>query len=328
MLGMWLLAMAVLGIALGAIQLVPLLELLPQNFRAGSASLEQVRGWAWPLRHVLTFGLPDVFGNPSHHRWFDIWSGEWTPASVNALGEPAPTVFWGIKNYVEGGNYLSITAWLLAAVAVVAGLLRAVFARNHEHHVQPDGIPHKAPRSVHLWFFAALVPVSLLFAFGTPLYAVLFYGLPGWDQLHSPFRWVYPFTVSMALLAGMGLHELLDAAYWRSAVKAYGRLRMAVLAIVSVAALAGIAALAVSAYSILQPDAAISLGQRILDSSDLARAAFVDGRMFWSYQVMNLLRFGVFALLAAALVYAVYRTLRHDRRGASPVVHSAGGRAR
>ena len=36
---------------------------------------QQVVGWAWPLRHVLTFGLPDVFGNPSHHRWFDIWSG-------------------------------------------------------------------------------------------------------------------------------------------------------------------------------------------------------------------------------------------------------------
>ena len=33
--------------------------------------------------------------------------------------------------------------------------------------------------------------------------------------------------------------------------------------------------------------------------------AFADGRMFWSYQVMNLLRFGVFALLAAGLVYAV-----------------------
>ncbi len=211
-LGLWLLAMAVLGIALGAIQLLPLLELLPQNFRAGSVSFQQVLGWAWPLRHVLTFGLPDVFGNPSHHRWYDIWSGYWVPATVNALGEPANTIFWGIKNYVEGGNYLSIAAWLLASVAVVAGVLRAVFSRGGRDEPPADDISRKAPRPVHLWFFAALVPVSLLFAFGTPLYALLFYGLPGWDQLHSPFRWVFPFTVGMALLAGMGLHELMDAA--------------------------------------------------------------------------------------------------------------------
>ena len=44
----WLLTMAVLGVALGAVQLIPLLELLPLNFRDGSATLAQVRGWAWP----------------------------------------------------------------------------------------------------------------------------------------------------------------------------------------------------------------------------------------------------------------------------------------
>ncbi len=44
--GCW--SMVVLGVALGAVQLLPLVELLPLNFRAGSASLAQVRGWAWP----------------------------------------------------------------------------------------------------------------------------------------------------------------------------------------------------------------------------------------------------------------------------------------
>ena len=70
-LAVWLLVMALLGVALGGVQLLPLLELLPLNFRSGSASLEQVVGWAWPTRQVLTFWLPDVFGNPSHHAWFD-----------------------------------------------------------------------------------------------------------------------------------------------------------------------------------------------------------------------------------------------------------------
>jgi hypothetical protein len=115
----WLLTMAVLGVALGAVQLLPLVELLPLNFREGSASLAQVLDWAWPSRHVLTFALPNVFGSPSHHQWFDIWARAWTPATVNALGEPVHTIFWGIKNYVEGGNYLGLATWLLAAVAVV-----------------------------------------------------------------------------------------------------------------------------------------------------------------------------------------------------------------
>ena len=51
--------------------------------------------------------------------------------------------------------------------------------------------------------------MALLFAFGTPLDALLYYGLPGWSQLHSPFRWVFPFTLSMAVLAGAGLNALL-----------------------------------------------------------------------------------------------------------------------
>jgi hypothetical protein len=44
------------------------------------------------------------------------------PATTNALGEQAVTIFWGIKNYVEGGNYLGIATWLLAADAVVAAI--------------------------------------------------------------------------------------------------------------------------------------------------------------------------------------------------------------
>ncbi|MBP6440205.1 MAG: YfhO family protein, partial [Caldilineaceae bacterium] len=248
----WLLAMAVLGVALGAIQLIPLVELLPLNFRAGSASLAQVQEWAWPSRHVLTFWLPNIFGSPSHHVWFDLWTRQWTPATVNALGEQTRTIFWGIKNYVEGGNYLGIATWLLALYAIwgairgektgsETGLLQVWGAADlpgrgqapaaypvigadpfQEGRAEAAAIacPQREVRlpqtsnvkrqtsgdsqftipnfSFTTWFFAALALLSLLFAFGTPLYALLYYGLPGWNQLHSPFRWVFPFTLSMA----------------------------------------------------------------------------------------------------------------------------------
>ena len=120
----WLALMVVLGLALGAAQLIPLYELVRQSFREGAASLQQVRDWAWPSRQIITFLLPDFFGNPTAHSYFDIWQRAWVPVTQNALGEPLNTIDWGVKNYVEGGNYLGLLTWLLAGVAVVDALLR------------------------------------------------------------------------------------------------------------------------------------------------------------------------------------------------------------
>ena len=118
----WLALMAVLGLALGAAQLIPLYELVRQSFREGAASLQQVRDWAWPSRQIITFLLPDFFGNPTAHSYFDIWQRAWVPVTQNALREPLNTIDWGVKNYVEGGNYLGLLTWLLAGVAVVDAL--------------------------------------------------------------------------------------------------------------------------------------------------------------------------------------------------------------
>lgn len=273
----WLLAMALLGVALGGVQLLPLLELLPLNFREGSATFQQVAGWAWPSRQVLTFALPNLFGNPSHHAWFDIWARQWMPAAANAHGEANDTIFWGIKNYVEGANYLGVVTWLLAAVALIYAV-RCALALVQEDTLRPWII----------WFGVGLAGVSLLFAFGTPFYALLFYGLPGWNQLHSPFRWVFPFTLSMALLAALGLHLLLTMAA--------GGLRRAAQAPALLALLAGAGAVGVVAASLLWPGPFQALGQRIVDGSDLAQMAFADGRMFWSYQAANLVHLGALAL--------------------------------
>jgi O-antigen/teichoic acid export membrane protein len=330
-LAVWLLGMAGLGVALGGVQLLPLLELLPLNFRDGSATLAQVVGWAWPVRHVLTFVLPDVFGNPTHHAWFDIWQRQWVPATVNALGEPVDTIFWGIKNYVEGANYLGLLTWLLAAVSL--GYAARNFRSHPKQHPSltqlhpllspPQGGENRdreekgsAPspswgglgwgggageldaslvRPWIIWFCAGLALLSLLFAFGTPLYALLYYGLPGWNQLHSPFRWVFPFTLAMALLAAVGLHLLPQAG------TRFSRGLARTLAAASL--LAGIAALGVVGLSLVQPDFFRGVGDRLLASSDLARMAFADGGMVWSYQAMNLARFGLWALVAGGWLW-------------------------
>ncbi|MFZ1242006.1 MAG: YfhO family protein, partial [Anaerolineae bacterium] len=92
----WFAVMTALGLALAAVQLWPLVELVSSSFRAGSASYDQVVGWAWPVRQFVTFLLPDFFGNPSHHGFTDLWTRAW---------QATPPIFWGVKNYVEGANY-------------------------------------------------------------------------------------------------------------------------------------------------------------------------------------------------------------------------------
>lgn len=328
----WLLAMAVLGVGLGAIQLIPLIELLPHNFREGSASFQQVLDWAWPERQVLTFFLPDVFGNPSHHWWYNLWERRWVPITENALGEPIDNPFWGVKNYVEGGNYLGLATWLLAAVALFGALKtraglqpeitgeRGAQAGPRPHLNEPrdkqQGFPAgNREQRLPVFFFFGLATLSLLFAFGTPLYGLLYYGVPGWSQLHSPFRWVFPFTLCMATLSGIGLNDLLTS---KPAQRRVGFRRFSspptrpVAGLALGSAIVGALALLTVVWSLFAPDSFIRLGQRAVDNIDLVQMAFTNGEMFWSYEAANLVRFGIFALLSGILIW--YLTLAHSKR--------------
>ena len=344
----WLAIMVVLGLALGAVQLVPLVELVRQSFREGSASLQQVRDWAWPSRQIITFLLPDFFGNPTAHSYFDIWQRVWAPVTQNALGEPLNTIDWGVKNYVEGGNYLGLLTWLLAGVAVVDALLRRWRRGGGAEERRSGGAEEETPVSPTpcvsapqqrsgLALFVVLAVLSLLFAFGTPLYAVLYYLLPGYSQLHSAFRWVFPFTLSMAVLAGYGLDAVANSKWqtanskWQTANGglqiangrlqmadgspqmadgklqtandspriAIGNLRFAVRVLGWLAILAGAGALLVVLVSVIVPAPFIALGDKLLAWSDLARTrGFADGAMAWSYEAAGIARFGAMALLA------------------------------
>ncbi len=351
-LGVWLLAMVVVGLALGGVQLLPLIELAQHNFRQGSVSYQDVVGWAWPNRQVLTLLLPDVFGNPSHHAYWDIWSGRLVPVAINALGEPVRTIFWGVKNYVEGGNYLGLLTLGLAGIA----LARAAFTVRSQLHSDggmapnapliAEGLPTEAkglgretspiavggifradrtgwqssqdePRSesratldqpgceqraTARWrdqtaFFTLLSLISLANAFGTPVYALFYYGLPWYKQVHSAFRWVFPLTLALAVLAALGVKALEHMAQ-------DGRwMRRVTRAVALALAAAGLGALATVGVSLAWPDPFIAIGQRVVSGSDLAQMTFADGRMFWSYQAVNLLKFGGMALLSGLVLW-------------------------
>jgi O-antigen/teichoic acid export membrane protein len=281
----WLMVMVVLGLALGAVQLIPLYELVSKSFRQDSASYQQVVGWAYPPRRLIAFLIPDFFGNPSHHSYFDVFNQQMSPVTRDYHGNAINTIYWGIKNYVEGGSYLGILPLLLALIAILKR------------------------RNKYVWIFAGLAAISLAFVFGTPLYALLFYLLPGIKQLHSPFRWIFPYTLSVAVLAGIGAHHCqaqsskLKA---QSGNSGFGIARK----LGWLALLAGLGLMAVLAVSLLFPDTVIPLAEQVMLSLAKAPEAFADGRMFYSYEFRNLLIFGLFTASSGAVLLLARRSLR------------------
>jgi O-antigen/teichoic acid export membrane protein len=270
----WLVLMVALGMGLGAAQFIPLFEYAGYNYRDGRTTLDQVLGWAHPLRGVIQYLLPNVYGSPTLHSYLDVFSGQMVTAFTNLRGEPITTIDWGIKNYVEGALYVGILPLALA--------LYRLF-RNTTTETQ------RTSRGYGL-IFMALTGVALTFMFGLPTYALLYYGLPGINQLHSPFRWVLAVTLGVAVLAGLGADALARGDGLKLARRfgwvgvALGGLTLAGLVITRLA------------YEPFAP-----LFQRLVESLALADQAFSDGRMFYSVQFFNVLMLGGM-LLGAGVV--------------------------
>ncbi len=307
--------MVVLGVGLAAIQIMPLIEILPQNFRVGSATFDQVQGWAYPPRHVLAMLMPNFFGNPAEHMTFDIFEWRSVPMVLNAFNQINPhspySTMWGIKNYVEGGAYAGILSLLLALFVVV---------RRSESQIRS-----------YKWFFLVLALLSLAFMFGTPLYAILFYGLPGISQLHSPFRWVWPYTISIAGLAGFGIDALMrDHERDRKGRRPRGLLKLFYLdAPISLRTFMAGSAFWIGAILLIGlvlsrwifPAQSIALADKLLHSLAQADDAFPNAPLFYSHLWRNVLLFAAFLTMSGIVLRVslcpIYidltRVLRRDR---------------
>lgn len=312
-----LLALAGAGVGLGAIQFIPLYELVRHNFRSGSATFDQIIGWSYPWRHVLHFLVPNFLGNSSHHGYFDLFSLQWRAATVNALGERIDTIQWGIKNSVEGGAYLGLLPLLLVPLSLAYWL-----SLRRQVSGAAASPQHAAPLTL-IPFFTLLAAVCLAFAFPTRLYAVI-YWLPGIDQLHSPFRWVWVLSLCVAVLSAFGIEYLCQFAATaalsptRSRRRAAGtaslaaRLARPLFVFASPSLVSALAGLAVWGGSLVIIGLLAAwrgydtLGvDRLMDFllADWVRAnqAFADGRMFFSYEARWLFQMALL-LIASGLV--------------------------
>jgi len=284
--GVWLLALVVLGFGLGAVQFIPLFDFAQTNFRAERSDFWQVLSFAHPPRDLLQFILPNFYGSPAHQHIFDVFSLQMVPVS----GSAQPHTEWGIKNYVEGALYLGILPLILAALSLL--LPRRQPGLSH---------PDAADAPPYRLIFGGLALLSLLFMFGTPLYALI-YVLPGINQLNSPFRWVFGLTISVALLAAFGLDALWHLPeHRRRLVRRIG----GGLALIGALLLIG---LLLSRFAYPQIE---GLVERLRTGLLNADRAFTDARSFYSYQVGNAAIFGVMLLLSGVLVWGASR-LRTD----------------
>ncbi len=290
----WLATMVAVGLLIASLQLAPLFEVGRVNFREGSASYDEVLGWAYPMRGALTFALPNFYGNPTHHTVRDAFTGRPVPVELNHEGGLNPygayTTSWGTKNYVEGATYLGILP-LLLAVAGLAALLRR------------RALP--AARSAHLWFMAVLSFFSLAFIFGTPLYALLYYGLPFINQLHTPFRWVFPLALAVAALAGFGVDEI-AAAREATPPSAANRTRRIVRLLSFLALTSGMLVLAATLLSRIFFPTFRPLVERLFLGLAGASFAFPSAELFYSYLFWQLLLLGGL-LVASGIVLLLAR---------------------
>ncbi len=296
-----LLAMVVLGVGLGSAQWVPLLELVQQNFREGSTSFEEVRGWAWPWRRMFAMFVPDFFGNPTHHTYFDLYQLRTLKITQNYFGDPINNPNWGIKNYEEGSGYLAFLPTLLAAI----GLLRG--------------------KGKHRWYLALFSALSIAFVFGSPLY-VLVYKLPGLSQVHSPFRWIFPYSLFMSLLAGMGVCALWQMRDAEPAADWWNRTldRLAGPVAAWGVLVGGVLGLGIMAGTLLLKDRMIRLSDYALEELALAPYAFANAQMFYSYMFRNFLIFGLAIVLSGVVLLLRPRIQRAALWGALVVAVSVG----
>jgi O-antigen/teichoic acid export membrane protein len=315
---LWLALMLALGLALGAVQFIPLYEVASLGFRGAQAAptLQQVLGWAYPPRRLIAFLIPNFFGNPAHHAYFDLFQGRTVPFTVNAEGQPIISPDWDVKNYVEGGAYLGLLPLFLAALATLRFTF-SVFRRR-----RPASSPFPPAPCL---FFILLALFSLACIFGTPVYALV-YALPYLHQSHSPFRWVFPLTLSAAVLAALGtdalqqehrdspqraqrLKKFFSASSAPSAMTRLLLLDASPSAATVLAALAfwgGLLTLVGLAASRIFFARIEPLVERIFWSLALAPSGFPDHRAFYSYEFRWVALFGLL-LTATGIVLRVSR---------------------
>jgi hypothetical protein len=166
----------VVAVLLSAVQILPTAEFVTQSPRSSGAERYEALTYSfWPWRFI-TLVAPDFFGSPAQGN------------------------YWGYATYWEDHAYVGMLPTVLALAGLgyfLAGQLTTA----------PPTVASDKPLAVRVVpFFGWCIPVSLLLALGwnTPVYLWLFDYVPGFGFFRAPARLLIWYTLSMAVLAGVG----------------------------------------------------------------------------------------------------------------------------
>lgn len=173
--GLWFVpGVLVLGFCLAGATILPVAEASRINHRAGSATFKESVRLRLPPEYLSGLLLPNVLGNPRDYvRVVD---------GVPQSGNP----YIGQYDFIEYCHYAGIATLVLTLLGLI---------RCFGHSV------------VRVWTFLGLLGMAL--ALGTPLGAVLFYGVPGYSQFYAPARAVCVLVFALCVLAAFGCHLML-----------------------------------------------------------------------------------------------------------------------
>ena len=163
----------ILALGVAAPQLLPTVELAKMSHRAGgSPTWQAYQGYvrlALPPENLVTLFAPGFYGSPTRGTYWGI--------GLNG----------GPGAYIENACYVGILPLLLALAGLFLTWQRSAATR----------------------FFAIAALVALLLALGTPLNALLFFGIPGFAQTGSPGRILVLWSFCLPVLAAIGTDALL-----------------------------------------------------------------------------------------------------------------------
>jgi len=172
-----------LAFGLAAPQLLPAVELARMSHRAGSpVNWIAYTGYvrlAVPPVHLVTLLAPGFFGSPTRGTYW----------GVGTNGGPGA--------YMENACYGGVLTLLLALTGLLLTWRTQAVTR----------------------FFSLAAFVALLLALGTPLNALLFFGIPGFAQTGSPGRILVLWSFCLPILAAIGT----DAFLRRPEMKTLGK---------------------------------------------------------------------------------------------------------
>ena len=283
----WMALMLVLGLGMAAIQIIPFAENWLFSFRDTSATFQQVSDLAWPKRQLLTLWIPNAFGNPTHHQWFDIWNLRWADAPLHRFGRDTQSFDYGLRNYSVGATYAGLILWPLTVLGVWAGL-------------RGRGLAGAQRRT--LWFCLASGFLALSFTLGLPTYRGL-HALPVWNTVLSAYNWTLVFSFCLTLAGAVGLQALINACT--------GNLRRSGARVVGVFCLVVAAAcLVLFAVAWASPGSLERPVAHLFRLSDYMHHMFVRPHLFIGYQLRNLVHLALAAGGVGLLLWRAGRTGR------------------